>query len=650
MEAVSHVSRLPLDLSAPLLQHFGHAAFRPGQEPVVRAVLEGRDVMAVMPTGSGKSLGFQLPAVLLPGLTLVVSPLISLMKDQVDELTRRGIGAAAINSSVASEARRAAIAAARAGTLRLLYVAPERFASDAFARWLAEVPISRFVVDEAHCVSEWGHDFRPDYRRLAAAAGGCRRADGAPGRPPMAAFTATATPEVRDDIVTLLGLERPRVFVAGFDRPNIRLDVEPVAGDDDKRRCLLRLTAQRRALVYASTRRRAEQAADWLNGAGRGAAAYHAGLDERERTRVQEAFASGDLRIVCATNAFGMGIDRPDIDAVVHVEIPGSIEAYYQEIGRAGRDGRAAAATLLWNYADVKTREYLIDNGDELDARRAALQPDPQEVARRKALEHKKLKRMVAYANATGCLRATLLRYFGDVPAREPCGACGRCLALQPLGASQVLLVRKILSGIARAGERYGRRKVAAMLAGDVEGLPAALRALSTTGLLRDLGTREIERWIDAACGAGFVATSPDEYRTLSLTPIGRDVMAGRVVDVLVAPPVDRRPSRVPSPRGRRRQKPVPVPLVLAPDPAAADPAVVDALKAWRTEEARARKVPPYFVMHDRVLLGIAAARPRSLAALEQVPGLGPAKLEVYGRRIVEVVLAAGAGESVTRS
>src|SRR5881396_331025 len=527
-----------VDLVTALHEHFGHTAFRGGQEDLVRAVVEGHDVLAVMPTGSGKSLGFQLPAVLLPGTTLVVSPLISLMKDQVDELNKRGIRAAALHSMLPGEVRRESMKAARAGDLRLLYVAPERFASDPFIGVLRDVAIARFVVDEAHCVSEWGHDFRPDYRLLRNAAGACRRADGQPGRPPLSAFTATATPEVRDDIVELLGLASPRVVVSGFDRPNIDLRVRPVSGDYEKHAVLPGLVGNHRSLVYAATRRNAEEAATALQAAGIAASPYHAGLKDTERTKAQDGFASGALHVVCATNAFGMGIDRPDVEAVIHVDIPGSLEAYYQEIGRAGRDGRPAIATLLWNYADVKTREFLIDRGREHPTGRPAVPLDPIDVARRKEIEHKKLRRMVAYANSAGCLRATILRYFGDAAAREPCGACGNCGRRTPLDAPARLFVRKILSGIARAGERYGRRKIAAMLVGNIDELPESLTRLSTTGLLQDEHSRTVERWIDAASGAGLIQASDDEYRMLSLTPSGRDVMAGRVDDMLMAVPM----------------------------------------------------------------------------------------------------------------
>ena len=358
-----------MDSRAALRRHFGHGSFRPGQEDIVRAALAGRDLLAVMPTGSGKSIGYQLPALLLAGPTLVVSPLIALMKDQVDELARKGIPAAALHSLATPGQRRAAEAAMRDGKLRLLYVAPERFASESFRRLLEGSPLARFAVDEAHCVSEWGHDFRPDYRMLADAARSCRRADSVPGRPPILAFTATATPEVRQDIVGLLGLEDPEIFVAGFDRPNLFLDVRKVSGEIEKRALLPDLVGRRRALVYAATRKSAERAAQSLRVSGIAAEAYHAGMEEAERTSVQNRFADGSLCVVCATNAFGMGIDRPDVEAVVHFEIPGSLEAYYQEIGRGGRDGRRADAMLLWNYVDVRTRQFLIEQTEESEHR-----------------------------------------------------------------------------------------------------------------------------------------------------------------------------------------------------------------------------------------------------------------------------------------
>jgi ATP-dependent DNA helicase RecQ len=425
--------------------------------------------------------------------------------------------------------------AARSTQLHLLYVSPERFASPAFMQLLADLAIARFVIDEAHCVSEWGHDFRPDYRRLRAAARGCCRSDGGAGRPPMAAFTATATPEVRDDVIALLGLRSPHVLVAGFDRPNLFLRVEAIGNETEKHLRIPALVGGRRALVYAATRRMTEEAAGTLQSARIPASAYHAGLKDDERTRVQEAFADGSLRVVCATNAFGMGIDRPDVDAVIHFAIPGSVEAYYQEIGRAGRDGRAATATLLYHRDDIATRRFLIDS-PKRDKRRH-VPVDVADAGRRRALEHKKLDRMVAYAETSGCLRATILRYFGDIAAAEPCAGCCNCLPHGRLDAYEATIVRKILDAIAGCGERYGRRRIAAMLTGDLTDLPPSLARLASAGALQYEDAATVERWIGAIVASGLAVRSQDEYRTLRLTPRGRDVMIGNVDVGCVTPP-----------------------------------------------------------------------------------------------------------------
>lgn len=618
------------DLDALLHTHFGHAAFRPAQAPIVQAAIDGADLLAVMPTGAGKSLCFQLPAVVLPGVSLVVSPLISLMKDQVDELVRRGIGAVALHSMQSADERREALNDVRAGRVRLLYVAPERLASQHFVSLLRDIPVSRFVVDEAHCVSDWGHDFRPDYRRLAPVAEALKRSDGLPGRPPVLAFTATATPEVRDDIIALLGLQNAQVFVSGFDRPNIELQVRPVSGDREKRVILPELIGSRRSLVYASTRKSAEDAAGTLVGAGLSAAAYHAGLSDAERTRVQEAFADGSLTVVCATNAFGMGIDRPDLEVVVHKDIPGSLEAYYQEVGRVGRDGRRATATLLWNYADVKTREFLIERRSEDDPDTA--EPlDPHELQRRTELERLKLRRMVSYADSSACLRNTILRYFGDPAAGADCLSCGNCLRRSSLHPDQLLHVRKILSGIARGGERWGRRKIAAMLTGRTDDLPPSLVDLSTTGLLKDHDPRLIEKWIDALEGARAVVSSPDLYRIVRLTQLGRDIMAGRTTALeLLVPSIT-----VKAAKGKKTKIRAASGAAAAADP---DESLMDALKAWRREEASRRNLPPYVILHDKTIAALSAAKPRSADALLEVNGLGPAKVEKYGDAILAVI------------
>ena len=624
---------MPADPLAAL-RRFGHQTFRPGQEAVVAAALAGKDVLAVMPTGSGKSIGYQLPALLLPGTTLVVSPLIALMKDQVDELNRKGIAAGAIHSLMSPAQRAAALAQAESGQLRLLYISPERLASKSFGELLFRLPLARFVVDEAHCVSEWGHDFRPDYRRLAPAAERCVRADGVPGRPPVLAFTATATPEVREDIVNLLGLSRPEVFVAGFDRPNLYLDVRRVSGELEKRALLPELLAGRRALVYCATRKSAERAAETLRLSGVAAQAYHAGLDDAARLSVQNAFADGSARVVCATNAFGMGIDRPDVDAVVHFEISGSLEAYYQEIGRGGRDGRPADAVLLWNYVDVRTREFFIEREEspESPRRRRAPSDDPQERERKRELDRIKLRRMIAYADSTACLRGTLLRYFGEVSVVDRCGSCGNCRRRRRLDPEEMLLLRKVLSGVARGGQRWGKRKIVAMLIGRSQELPESLTGLSTTGLLKEEKPATLEKWIDAAVGGGLLSATDDVYRTLALTRAGRDVMAGRQAEVELTLPE--------APRGRlaRPKKTKTSRAETGAPGAVADPALSEGLRHWRREEAARRGVPAYVVLHDRTLEAVAAARPTSLGALAEISGIGPAKLSAYGSALLKIV------------
>ena len=636
------------DPSRELHRWFGHAAFRPGQEAVVRAVLLGRDVLAVMPTGSGKSIGYQLPAVMLPGLTIVVSPLISLMKDQVDELNRKGIASAAIHSMLSFDELDAVAMAARAGALQLLYVAPERFGSARFGRVLADLRVARFAVDEAHCVSEWGHDFRPDYRKLLDAANRCRRADGQSGRPPVIAMTATATPEVRDDIVDLLGLSAAAVFVTGFDRPNLHLDVRKVSGAIEKRQVLPSLVADRRALVYAATRKSVEAATETLRTAGIDAWSYHAGLADLERSHVQDEFAAGRLRVVCATNAFGMGIDRPDVDAVVHVEIPGSLEAYYQEIGRGGRDGRDARVTLLWNYVDVRTREFFIDKDAEDDESSDALTAVAR--ARKRQLDRTKLQRMIAYADSTGCYRATLLGYFGEFEVPLRCGNCGNCHRRRALTESQVTLLRKVLSGVARGGERWGRRKIVAMLRGEVDELPPSLAGLSTTGLLASESDTHVADWIDAAAGAGLLAVSNDTFRLISLTPDGREVLTGRQTDVALSVPERSPPRRrggrsTRSTRRGRAGRETGGGRNDAIESAPPDERLLTALRAWRRRVATARSVPAYVVLQDKTLIELASVRPDSSDALADVSGIGPAKLEAYGPDLLALLADGGAAD-----
>ncbi len=517
------------DLDRELAERFGHRAFRPGQREVVESVLRGDDVVAVMPTGGGKSLCYQLPALLLEGLTLVVSPLIALMKDQVDALAARGHAATFVNSSVDAGEQAARLRDCALGRVRLLYIAPERLASQRFLDAVTAMQVVRLAIDEAHCISQWGHDFRPDYARL----GELRELLGSP---PTAAFTATATQRVLRDVVRQLRLSDPRVSVAGFERPNLRLIVRRPSGVAEKFEFLDEALAEAGtpAIVYAATRKRVEEVAAHLAQRGVRAAAYHAGLDPAARVRVQEAFMGGRLAAIAATNAFGMGVDKADIRLVVHFDLPGSVEAYYQEAGRAGRDGEPADCVLLYNYADVRHQQWFLegDNPDPavfhalLDELRAgsrslveltqaaptrneravdtalglllsrgavernidpvtgepvfALAPpggdggagvDVEGLREKRRADEERLQSMCAYAAGSTCRRAYVLRYFGSAEARESCGACDRCLEIgrppaRELGDEERRIVRIALSGVARANDRYGRSRLAQFLTG----------------------------------------------------------------------------------------------------------------------------------------------------------------------------------------
>ncbi len=493
--AQNHPSSAPAfaDALPALEQHFGFSTFREGQADVIRAVIEGRDVIVVMPTGGGKSLCYQLPALLFPGVTLVVSPLIALMKDQVDALTARGIAATVINSSISFDEQLGRMRAMADGQFKLVYVAPERFKNERFIEAMKQVPVSLFAVDEAHCISQWGHDFRPDYMRLQAAAEALSQGGQNGRRPRIIALTATATPKVRDDISAQLGLKDTASFIAGFDRPNLALRVVPCKTDRERIAHAAQIIERSdgTGIIYASTRKAVEEVSGQLQRLGRKVMGYHAGLDERTRSRVQDSFMSGELQAIIATNAFGMGVDKRNLRFVTHYNLPGSIEAYYQEVGRGGRDGLPSVCTLLFNYVDTRTHEFFIDGSYpdpdlirdvyacvigtgrevvELTAReiaprihirnemainsalvylekaghiergqtgikiidrvaRQALRVNWTEIATRRAADERKLREMLNYAYNEDCLRRFILKYFGD---RKNVAHC-RCSNCQPV-------------------------------------------------------------------------------------------------------------------------------------------------------------------------------------------------------------------------
>jgi ATP-dependent DNA helicase RecQ len=618
-------------LENTLRTSFGHASFRQGQREIVESVLSGRPTMAVLPTGSGKSLCYQLPALLLDGLTLVVSPLIALMKDQVDALTARGIPAACVSSGQSPEAFRLAMDRFRSGALKLLYVAPERFANARFCETLSAAKVSLFAIDEAHCVSEWGHDFRPDYRRLAEAISLSRA-------PRVLALTATATREVREDVARSLAMERPEVFVRGFNRDNLHFEVHAAGGEADKYSRVDRLLEKHRgegsAIVYAATRGHAENAAMHLVENGHRAAPYHAGLDPEVRRKTQERFQAGSLDVIVATNAFGMGIDKSDVRLVAHVGLPRSLDAYYQEVGRAGRDGKASRVVLLFNYGDVKLAEWLIDNASG-DSERAIARTPAQEAALR-ARELARLSAMVRYASTTRCRRQQILDYFGD-PEPIACTGCDVCgtEGARALSAEEHLAVRKLLSVVARLRGRFGRAKIADVALGErtPEVLRAQLADIPSFGVLRDFRRDRLLKLLSALEGARCVETSRGEYPTIALTPTGVEVMHDRLrIDLKLGDEggvkhrrAKRRAAAAPKSRPDERAH-SPAPSAASETP---DPALLDRLKTLRRKLSGG--MPAYIVFPDSVLKDFARLKPESLAALSRISGVGPVKLERYG-------------------
>ncbi|MBP7240623.1 DNA helicase RecQ [Amaricoccus sp.] len=587
---------------ALLAEVFGFADFRPGQEEIVSAVEAGRDVLAIMPTGGGKSLLYQLPALTRPGVTLVVSPLIALMRDQVRALQAAGVAAGAMTSQSTREETAETFDALDAGRLKLLYMAPERLAAPGTAALLKRVGVALLAVDEAHCVSQWGHDFRPDYLRI-----GALRAS--LGGVQTVACTATADADTRAEIVSrLFDGSGPATFLRGFDRPNLALAFRP---KNEPRRQLMDFVAARRGrsgIVYCASRARTESLAQAFNDAGHSAVAYHAGLDPESRRAAETRFQREDGLIVCATIAFGMGVDKPDIRYVAHADLPKSIEAYYQEIGRAGRDGAPAETLTLYGPDDIRLRRTQIDEG----------QAPPE----RKAADHRRLNALLGLAEAPRCRRQTLLAYFGE-RFDPPCDNCDLCAEKPPLfDATEA--ARKAFSAILRTGESFGAEHLIAILRGDAteKVLRRGHERLPTFGVGREFTAPQWKTIFRQLMGLDLIRPDPSRHGALRLTEDARPVLRGEAALELRADSVARAP-------GRRE----PVALV-----AEEDEGLLSALKARRRALADAAGVPAYVVFPDRTLIEMATTRPDTLDALGRITGVGAVKLARYGVEFLAVL------------
>ncbi|SPU42244.1 ATP-dependent DNA helicase recQ [Brevundimonas diminuta] len=608
-----------LDEARTLLERvWGHADFRGLQASVIQEVLAGRDVLAVLPTGGGKSVCYQVPAILREGVGLVVSPLIALMTDQVEALKQQGVAAARLDSGLTMDERSAVWRAARSGELDLLYVSPEGLASGSMLERLAELPISLIAIDEAHCVSQWGHDFRPDYRTLG------RLAEIFP-RVPRIAVTATADARTRDDILASLKLGEARVFVDSFARPNLQLTAERKVNGSRARTDarvveLVRERRGRSGVVYCGSRDGCERVADALRDAGTNAIAYHAGFDARERDRRLERFLAEDGTVMVATIAFGMGVDKPDVRFVIHADPPGSLEAYWQEIGRAGRDGEPAEGITLYGPSDIAWSLRRLDS-----------RPMAEEV---KQVQTRKVRQLFAMLDGATCRPQSVRRYFGEQDA-EPCGVCDVC-GDPPATFDALVPAQKALAAVQRLGERFGRTRVIDHLTGRTKDVQPWEAGLSTWGVGADLslvGWRDV---IDHLMFEGLLVEDPNDGKPL--VRLGdpqavRAVYRGERVVRVKEPPT--RAVAEDKPRRNAGRN-------LAVEGLDADVrARFEALRAWRRERAIEQRVPPYVIFQDKTLVEIALQEPRGLDQLAVIPGVGAGKLDRYGPAVLEALEAA---------
>ncbi|MFF2450738.1 DNA helicase RecQ [Neobacillus sp. NPDC058068] len=576
----------------PLLEsHFGYDAFRKGQEQAIRSVLTGENTICVMPTGGGKSICYQIPALILPGTTIVISPLISLMKDQVDALIQVGIPATFINSSLSFNEANERIRAAKQGKYKLLYIAPERLESYEFLEDLNQMEIPLVAVDEAHCISQWGHDFRPSYRHIQ------QMIHNLPKRPNVLALTATATPRVRADICQLLNIDENNTIITGFERENLSFSV--IKGQDRVKylQAYLKKNDKEAGIIYAATRKNVDQLYERLRKENINVARYHAGMGDADRAREQERFLEDKASVMVATSAFGMGIDKSNIRYVLHFQMPKNMESYYQEAGRAGRDGLESECILLYSPQDVQVQRFLIDQSNDRS---------------RITQELEKLQQMVDYCHTENCLQEYILKYFGEIET-DTCGRCGNCLDSRT-SIDVTKEAQMVMSCVIRMGQRFGKNLTAQVLTGskNKKVTEMGFNRLTTYGIMKDQGAKEVSDFIEFLISQELIAIEQGQFPTIYVSPKGKDILLGKQ-------PVYRREA-------------VKVKEVSKNDP------MFEELREVRKRIAETEKVPPFVIFSDAALKDMCAKQPKTNEEFLQVSGVGEHKLQKYGLEFIQAI------------